>query len=548
MAGSIRRLALGAVALPFLLLAMSGWARAGVITVNTLEGGSQPAPLCTLEDAVRAANSQAPVGGCAAGTSHEDTILFAVTGTIFTDDTMIVTDSLLSIEGPYAGSAPGPTPAAGIVIDGGGTHEIISAQNDATDDFLALGNVTLAHGSITTPNLLGPGSAGGAILFQGYDLIVTFCTFSNNSALPSGASGFGGAIYVEGEQVQILNSTFVDNSATFGGALYNGVSDMALTNDTFSGNSGSTGAGALAWSPSFNPSVRGIILAKGSSGSNCQNAAGDEGYNLSDDNSCGFTGTSKNNVNNLDLDPMGLQNNGGPTDTIALEAGSEAIAFDKNCLDIVANDLVTFDQRVYPRPNSPTSCSSGAYEFGAVPSIVLLPNGRRVQLAKGATGSTDEVNMAFTFIDNGPGVESESCDNSNNALDGLTVRLAPGSCADMTGAGLPLSLEPFEVQTINHQSYGTLFAKLSPGPGTVSAKIVQLKTPAEACGEFSLNIEVAGIDSASYGLEGNPFALIITDKAANSGCFDIDNAIVGNQIPQPAVPVVRRGVRRGARR
>ncbi|MFZ2063250.1 MAG: hypothetical protein WAU82_19740 [Candidatus Binatus sp.] len=55
MAVPIRRATLAAIALPALFVAMAGLARANTITVNTLDSGSQPAPLCTLEDAVTAA-------------------------------------------------------------------------------------------------------------------------------------------------------------------------------------------------------------------------------------------------------------------------------------------------------------------------------------------------------------------------------------------------------------------------------------------------------------------------------------------------------------
>ena len=52
MADRNRRFTFAAFALPFLLIAMAGLARANTIVVNTLDAGSQPFPLCTLEDAV----------------------------------------------------------------------------------------------------------------------------------------------------------------------------------------------------------------------------------------------------------------------------------------------------------------------------------------------------------------------------------------------------------------------------------------------------------------------------------------------------------------
>ncbi|HVO25864.1 MAG TPA: choice-of-anchor Q domain-containing protein [Candidatus Margulisiibacteriota bacterium] len=67
------------------------------------------------------------------------------------------------------------------------------------------------------------------------------------------------------------------------------------------------------------------------------------------------------------LDPAGLQNNGGPTQTVALEVGSPAInaGDDAICAAAPVNQL---DQRGLTRPGTDhTHCSIGAYEFGGVP-------------------------------------------------------------------------------------------------------------------------------------------------------------------------------------
>jgi hypothetical protein len=91
----------------------------------------------------------------------------------------------------------------------------------------------------------------------------------------------------------------------------------------------------------------------------------DQGYNISDDNSCAFSAVgSLNNTDPL-LDPAGLANNGGPTDTIALLSGSpaiDAIPLD-SCIDQDGNPLTT-DQRGFPRPDAEEQvCDIGAYEF-----------------------------------------------------------------------------------------------------------------------------------------------------------------------------------------
>ena len=134
------------------------------------------------------------------------------------------------------------------------------------------------------------------------------------------------------------------------------------------------------------------------------------------------------------------------------------------------------------------------------------------------------------------------CDIDEDALNnGINLSLFEGTCAALPATGLSLNLDPFVVRTVNHQSYGTLFQSF--GPETVSARMVAI--PSMVCGEWTLNLEVAGLDTGALDLGGsNPFALVLTDEEGDgAGCFDINNAIVGNQIVVPK-HTVRRGVRR----
>lgn len=125
---------------------------------------------------------------------------------------------------------------------------------------------------------------------------------------------------------------------------------------------------------------------------------------------------------------------------------------------------------------------------------------------------------------------------------GVGVALVQGTCASLPDSGLFQNLFLFVVHTVNHQSYGTLFQ--TNGSERVSARMVALPTPAGSCGEWTLNLEVAGLKPGALGLGGgNPFALLISDFVDAEGCFDITNAIVGNQIPKPGHSV-RHGVRR----
>ncbi|MGC2277854.1 MAG: choice-of-anchor Q domain-containing protein [Candidatus Binatus sp.] len=544
MADRNRRTTMAAIALPVLLIAMAGLARANTIVVNTLDSGSQPFPLCTLEDAVAAANTQTIQGGCPQGTGNDDTIEFIVTGTIFPDNTLTIdnTSETLFIEGP---------PFGGITIDGQNTIELVDAEG--TD--LEAQNLTFTHGS---------SDFGGAI-FAGDSLIgIEDCTFVNNGALG------GGAFAGDYSLAFFLNDTFTGNSAELGGGIFDEDSLVGVSNCTFAANL--AGGGADIASETLGETEANSTIFASTGGNNCDGVT-DDGYNISNDNSCGFTPPSVNNSATLDLDPMGLQNNGGPTQTIALESGSQAIDFVPlaSCLGPFGAP-VTDDQRLFNRPDSdggvPESfCDAGAYESGAVAPIVLAPNSERLQIARSGAANSDNVNTAFTFIYNGDPDCDISTGGDEDALNsGVGVALFEGSCANLPPSGLVLYLDPFQVHTVNHEQYGTLFQSF--GPETVSARMVALPTPAGACGAWTLNLEVAGLDTPALGLGGNgPFALVVTDVYGDveevgvatqaltladiygdaAGCFDITNAIVGNQIPTPSHSV-RRGVRRQTRR
>jgi hypothetical protein len=173
----------------------------------------------------------------------------------------------------------------------------------------------------------------------------------------------------------VANSTFSGNTSdngTGGINQFNGT--LTLTNSTFSGNSGPLGGGIRASTPA---TLKNTILANSPSGGNCAidsffgGQIIDDGFNISSDASCAFSQpTSRNSTNPL-LDPNGLQDNGGPTKTIALLPTSPAIDQGKD-----ASGAGT-DQRSKPRPidfpsiqNAPGGDGSdiGAFELQQLPS------------------------------------------------------------------------------------------------------------------------------------------------------------------------------------
>jgi hypothetical protein len=559
MAGSNRRFTFAAIALPFLFVVTSGLAHASGIFVNTTSGESELAPLCSLPDAVTAHNIKAPVNGCEAG-DGDDAIFFLVTGTILIDEPLeVAVDSgHLSINGPTFGcSGAGP---CGITIDGGGTVQIIQADAGTT---VFLNALTLNHGKAITTFSFNTG--GGAVLADGTDLEIHDCLFVNNQAVGSSpfVGGLGGALYGNSGTVVIVNSTFAHNTAVAaaetpaaptvsiggeGGAIYDGDATIKITNCTIADNIAQSGGGYSQDISSPILPIKGTIL-QSNLGGNCGGViAGDLGFNISSDDTCPFPQMTSSNMTDSLLEP--LANNGGPTDTFALDSASPAIGRIPlaDCTDqqAIPQPLET-DQRLFGRPDPffPLGCDSGAYEFGAVSPIEIVSGSERVQIARNTTTlDSDKVNIGLTFTYNG----DPDCDLDEDALNfGFGIALVGGTCASIPNNGLFLGLSPFVVHTVNHESYGTFFDV--NGPEQISARLLALPTPVGTCGEWTLNLEVSGLNTPALGLGGgNPFAILIVDGNDAEECFDVTNAIVGQQIPTPPPHSTRRRIRRQGRR
>ena len=64
-------------------------------------------------------------------------------------------------------------------------------------------------------------------------------------------------------------------------------------------------------------------IVANNTGGNCAGTLTSNGYNLSSDGACNFNGVG--DLNNIDPNLAPLQNNSGPTETMALLPGSPAI-------------------------------------------------------------------------------------------------------------------------------------------------------------------------------------------------------------------------------
>jgi predicted outer membrane repeat protein len=205
-------------------------------------------------------------------------------------------------------------------------------------------------------------TSGGAIC-NGGTLTITGSTFNTNQSLGNNG-GYGGAIYHYAGTLSVTNSTFSQNSATTsGGAIYSIGGTVQISNSTLGTNPENIGGGGVLSNAGSSVLIQDSIVANSGNGGNCAGTMTSNGYNLSSDSTCNFSGTG--DLNNKSPKLGALRSNGGATQTMALQKGSPALDAGNpaGCRDFSGNLLKT-DQRGQPRPagGETTGCDMGAYE------------------------------------------------------------------------------------------------------------------------------------------------------------------------------------------
>lgn len=294
---------------------------------------------------------------------------------------------------------------SGAVLDGGNTTQILTADEGTT---LTVENLTFQNGStgnsgaaisgdvvnVMNSTFVANNAANGGGAIEASELSVTTSTFTDNSAAVGGAIlGFftsvesstfesniaeisGGAIAAYGG-LFVRNSTFVGNDADAdGGAIL--ASYGLITLSTFLDNSAG-GAGESVFlglgDPPITNGVYGNIFAGSSSDPQLSST---EGVDLNDFGGNVFSTESEPSLTDVQesskfsqttaaiFNGATLADNGGPTRTVALYAGSPAVGAVPASADFTA----TVDQRGVARD---AAIDAGAYEF--VPPVVpaVLP-------------------------------------------------------------------------------------------------------------------------------------------------------------------------------
>ena len=178
--------------------------------------------LCTLADAIIAANNDQVEGDCPAGRGA-DTITLSQDITLQAE--LPVITSAITIEGN------------GYTISGDSRYRIFYNDGGA----LIIKDLTMTKGRVEgefitnadgTVKASTANPIGGAIVNGGNgELSISDSTFSDNSAEA------GGAIYNWEGTLSISNSSFSGNSAASGGAIYNWEGTLSISSSTFSNNS-----------------------------------------------------------------------------------------------------------------------------------------------------------------------------------------------------------------------------------------------------------------------------------------------------------------------
>jgi Pentapeptide repeats (8 copies) len=301
------------------------------------------------------------VGAAAPG----DTISFSVDCSATSPVTLaspIDIDTNLTIDGPGAGN---------LVLNGANLD--LNPFDPSSGDISAISvsnNVTVSISGLTVENavftqcgfdvcLPGGGQAienRGTLTVTGIVLSGDGQGITNIGTLTVNASTFSntpfnGSAIANFATLRISDSTFLNNWT----AVLAGEGVATISNSTLSGGSPSF---AVINSEAGASTTLEATIAASSNGVVCAGAGiTDGGYNLDTDSTCGFSASTSHSGVPSGLDPAGLQDNGGPTQTIALEPGSLAIGA-VNSASLCSNP----DQRGVARP---VPCDIGAFQTTA---------------------------------------------------------------------------------------------------------------------------------------------------------------------------------------
>jgi hypothetical protein len=302
-------------------------------------------------------------------------------GGIYNNGALTVTNSTISANTASTGGA---------LFNLGGA-EVNTSTLSGNTAYGAGGAVSIGDGTVTinTSTLAGNTAYGngGAIRILSGALTVNSSTLSGNAAYGQYVSG--GAIGIDGGTVTVNTSTLAGNYADYeGGGIYN-LGALTVRNSTIANNTAAQAIGGISNGDPFGYGNSGATLSLWNTilAGNMDDLGGYDlygsltsGQNLigNGDGGAGFAASDLVGTSYAPINPVlgPLQNNGGPTQTMALLAGSPAL----NAGDPA--QLGVADQRGVVRSGG---VNIGAYQASASAFVLTAPATVRAGVPFGVT-------------------------------------------------------------------------------------------------------------------------------------------------------------------
>ncbi len=384
------------------------------ITVTTTTDELNSDGDCSLREAIVAANTNAVVDACPAGTIADTITLpagtFALTipGTSESEAAtgdLDITDDLTLI-------GAGPT---NTIIDGGGIDRVFEIFNDAVVHFSRIGitgggstaagaAIRLAGTAQLTLSVTRVYGVPSGMSFAIYILSGTRLTLQSSQI----DSNLSGGLYIQNDATAVLrNTTVASNTVDTNGGGISAGGVLTAVNSTISGNgAGNAGGGIFSggttdlYNVTIANNTAGLGGLQGSGGgiyqtvgvvtlrnsivadnvdlvpaptNECIGTLTSAGYNLIEDTvNCVVTGDTANDIYGSDPLLAAIDLNGGGVFTQRLMIGSPAINAGNptGCIDETGATLL-LDQRNYLRNGV---CDLGAFEFNSLGLVTSTPS------------------------------------------------------------------------------------------------------------------------------------------------------------------------------
>jgi uncharacterized repeat protein (TIGR01451 family) len=414
--------------------------------------------------------------------------------------------------------------ASANLADGGG----LSESGGAT--------LTLTNTSVSGNSTVGQ---GGGISGDGSGHFNMFADLINGNT----ASGRGGGFEDFNDDTDtFVNVTVAGNTASDGGGIDSGCGTDTIRFSTITGNTATGFGGNLSGGECPGITLDDTIVAGGTAngglgGANCGGPTGftSNGYNLFDDTAdngaqCGANGTTDIVKADPKLGP--LQNNGGPTETVGLLAGSPAIdaanpdAANSTCTTETKNATGTaVDQRGFPRPQG-AACDIGAFE--ATPDDSLTSSvqnnpitvGQQDTVTDTITNSGPHNSDGTTFTDptagftvNSVTASQGSCTHTTNTVSCSLGTLTPGESVTVTIVVTGTSPGVF---TLNGSVAESEFDP-TPGNNTASVAITVVAPPAPGKPSADLAIAITASRATVTSGENLTYTLTTSNLGPDTG-------------------------------